>query len=249
MEYKTLVLQHLKRKQYPILLNHVIMDVYYKMLKPKCPGKQYFSPCNCAEVIFEKENEANKIVYMTSQGKYFFIHKEDFKDVDFQNLQVQCKKIKINKGFINKILNTEFKTFEEEIYKFITHLNFNIPKVREILNITFIDSTRFIPHCIQMWVSNYNSVPILGQCLSREYFGPSNDLIDSRMVLGHMSSCTSKDLILSCRNATAMKQDDENELNIPGFLLTCERYVLHYLTEYTTYIPLAYNPLENPIIH
>lgn len=248
MDYKSVVLSLLKRKQYPVLLDYVIIDIYYKTLKPKCPGKQYFSPCNCPEVIFERENEANKIVYMTTQGNYFLIYKEDIKNIDLKNLELQCKKIKINKGFINKILKTEYTSFEEELYKFITELNFNVPKVREILNLTFIDSTRFVPDCIRIWTNKYNVMPIVGSCLSRDYFGPSNDLIDSRMVLGKLSSCISTDTIISLRNELAMKNDEDNEEKIPNILQKYERFTLHYVTEYETYIPLAYNPLENPII-
>lgn len=246
MNYTHLVLNLLKNKHYPVLWDHVILDIYYKKLKPKCAGKQYIS-C-CPEVVFEQENEATKIVYLTHHDKYIYVHKENPKDIELKNLAVQCIKVKINKGYINKILKTDCKSFEEEIYKFLTELNFNVPKVREVLNLSFVDSTRFVPDSIQMWISRYHSKPIQNQCLSRDYFGPSNDLIDSRMIFGKLSTCTSNDKILSLRNSRAMENDEENEELIPLLMRQYERYTYHYLTEYQTYIPLAYNPLENPII-
>lgn len=246
MNYTQLVLNLLKNKHYPVLLDHVVLDIYYKKIKPKCAGKHFIS-CS-PEVIFEQENEPMKIVYLTNQGKYIYVHKESAKDIELKNLPVQCLKVKINKGFINKILKTDYTSFEEEIYKLITELNFNVPKVREILNLSFVDSTRFIPESIQMWISRYNSKPIQNQCLNKDYFGPANDLIDARIIFGKLSPCMSKDIILSLRNSKAMENDEENETLIPLSMRQYERYTYHYLTEYQTYIPLAFNPLENPII-
>lgn len=247
MNYTTLVLNLLKSKHYPILLDHVIMDIYYKEIKPKCAGKQY--SLGCPEVIFEQENEASKIVYMTNHDTHIYIHKEDFTNVDLNKLNVKCLKIKLNKGFINKILHTDYNTFEEEIYSFITCLNFDITKIHEILGLSFVDSTRFIPDSIQMWIYRYNSRSIQNQCLSAEYFGPSCDLIDARIILGKLSPCKSNHKILSLRNSRAMESDEENEQIIPEYMKAYERYIFHYVTDYQTYIPLAYNPLENPIIN
>lgn len=249
MNYSTLVLNLLKLKKYPVLLDYVILDIYYKTLSPKKLGKQYSVNCNIPEIIYEKENEATKITYMTTEGNYFYIYKEDIKDLNIKNLPQKCLKIKLNRGFINKILKTSFETFEEEIYTLLSELNFNIPKIREILNLSFIESSCFIPECIQMWVFKYNMSPITGQGLCKDYFGPSNDLIDSRMIMGKLATCTSKDKILSLRNSEALKNDEENENLIPIYLLKYERYTYHYITEFQTYIPLAYNPLENPIIY
>lgn len=246
MDYQTLVFELLKNKYYPVLEDCVIIDIYHKFLKPISTGKQYASSMN-PEVLFERENEATKIVYLTHQHPFIYLHKEEVNTIDLKNLPIDCIRVKINKGFINKVLRTNYKYFEEEIYKFITELNFNIPNIRDILNLSFVDSTRFIPTSIQMWISRYKTMRITDVCINKDNFGPKTELIDTRMILGKLSKCTSNSKILSMRDPTPL-ENEEDEEEIPFHIINTEKYTFHYIPEYNTIIPLAFNPLENPII-
>lgn len=245
LEYSKLIFDLLKTKQYPVIKNYVVLDIFYKIIKPKNPGKRFFS--RCPEVLFEQENDPSKIIYLCDEGKYIIVHKEDPKDIDLKSLPVECLRIKIYQGYINKILQTNFKFFEEEIYTLLTHLNYDIPKIREILNLSYTQSTRFIPDHIRLWVSNAIAMPMDCGCSKMIYFGVVHETIDTRMIRGKLSACTANTKILSCNNDQGIK-DDNLIQELSRNLLDYDLYNIHYIPEHQAYIPLAYNPLENPII-
>ncbi|GFR28731.1 uncharacterized protein TNCT_116911 [Trichonephila clavata] len=114
----------------------------------------------------------------------------------------------------------ECKSFEEEIYNFLTFLNFDISKIREILNLSFVESTRFIPVSITTWVSEYKSEELGPICPENTNFGPSYDILNCRWIMGKLSECVSKSTIISCNNAQAIK--DEN------FIESMPEYTLNY---------------------
>jgi hypothetical protein len=135
-------------------------------------------------------------------------------------------------------------TFEEELYRFITHLNFNVPKIRDLLDLDFATSTRFIPRYIRTWVHKYEVRSIYhlpGGLDLKIHFGlPENrGVLETRIVRGKLSPCTSNKILLSLNDDLAVKTK-----------LPCgwSPYNSHYSERWNVLIPLAYNPMENVII-
>ncbi|GIY15666.1 reverse transcriptase [Caerostris extrusa] len=65
-----------------------------------------------------------------------------------------------------------------------------------------MESTRFIPSHLKLWVHKYKSEPVGIRC-KNDFFGPTNDIICCRWIQGNLSECQSKSIIISCDKAQA----------------------------------------------
>lgn len=233
MDYKKLVLELLEQGFHPVLQNFVIFDIYFKFI-PIDFKPSYSKSITRIEAIEDKN--PYKLTYLIKNGDRFIVNYIDKLNID--NIPLQCITIKLSRSLLDKrILQSESKTFEEEIYHFITLLNYNVPKICSFLNLNAIEATRFLPQKITLWVSNYTRQSLKSCILSTEElerFGPNNnDVIPTRMLLGLLSPCISTSKILSLNN--------NKNVNL--------KYTHYYIEKYKTIINLAFNPLENPIIN
>lgn len=242
--YKSVVLECLEQKKYPILLENVYIFLLCKFIKSNEAHAvenrfEYDPPL----VRFEKaNNEPFKLTYMDGSRNQYCLYRTDTLD-----RQKDCGKefqisIDLKRSDVNSILNLKCQTFEEEIYKFISTLNFDVPGVRDLLGIEFCKSTRLVPLSIEMCVRKYVGRPIDDECVrSAEHFGPSGAFMEARMLSGRLSACASKTTLLSLNDATNFRSEAALQHYHP--------YNIHYSTRWRTFVPLAFNPLENPIFH
>jgi hypothetical protein len=133
------------------------------------------------------------------------------------------------------------------VYRFVTHLNFDVPKIRELIDLDFATSTRFLPQFIRTWVYRYETRPVVhavAGCEAKLHFGPTRrdaGVLDARIARGRLSQCTSTRRILSLNDdiaASTLLSDWNGD---------CP-YTAHYVERWNALVPLAYNPLENPIV-
>lgn len=249
-DYKNLVMRLLSNGKYPVLLNFVILEIYYKNFETKEVGKQHDVRNNIPELVFDQINDdPYQIIFLTKNGKYFYSHKHNIFSLNFSHLPLKCKKIKIYKNdAISKILQLKSEiTFEEELYFFITCLNYDIPKIKDLLNLDFIESTTFIPLSLKMKVDKYTVKELEGNYEKPNCFGPNNNDLQVRLFEGQLSNCFSKTHILSLRDHHAFKSYLDKE-DHPDFVNQYNCYNIHYALEKQSFIPLAYNPFENPLL-
>jgi hypothetical protein len=151
---------------------------------------------------------------------------------------LRCFSLKLTRSVLdNTVLEKPSETFEEEIYHFLTLLNFDVPKIACMLDLNFAASTCFLPQSIGIWVSDYTAESIYRTkgtvtASDRSLFGPVNHTFPTRLLRGRLSDCTSRSDILS--------------LNDDAFGRF--KYTDHYAEKWKAVFPLAFNPLENPII-
>lgn len=241
MDYRTLVLELLQKRKYPKLENHVVIDVYYKMIPMDYPSLsvlRYDRRFDNPEDVYVRDSKPFTMNFMVCVGDYaFYLHEID--KLNIESLQTNCITIKINRSYLdNVVLHQKSDTFEEEIYKFITLLNYDVPRVADVLNMGFFASTRFLPQRINLFAFKYSIEEINYQPLSEAEqlcFGPSSqtEIFPVRPIIGRLSECKSRSTLLSLNN----------NIEFSKF-----KYIDHFSTRYRTLIPLAYNPLENPII-
>lgn len=250
-EYKDLVLRLLDKQQYPILSSHVILNIYYRELETKEIGITYIKSNNDPETIFNQINEPYHLIFLNDYGNYFTVHKKPYSQFTLSSLPIKCKRLKIYKnGAINETLNLNCNTFEEELYHFIACLNYDIPKIKSLLNINFIQSTKFIPISIKLFVSNYKTALITGNYNKPSYFGPNADELQIRLLEGRLSRCTNNTYIHSLRDHYLFLKDIDNKtIDFPQFVYSYHFYNIYFSLHYKAFIPLAYNPFENPIIN
>lgn len=250
VDYRNLVMRLLPQGKYPILSNFVILEIYYKNFETKELGKQYDVRNNMPETVYEQINDPYDIIFFTKNGRYFNSHKENIFNLNFRHLPLNCKKIKIYKNdAISKLFKKDLEiTFEEELYLFITCLNYDIPKIKELLNLDFIQSTTFIPLSLKMNVCEYTTKDMEGTYEMPDCFGPNNNDLQVRLFEGQLSNCFSKTNIVSLRDHHAFESYLRKESH-PNFINLYNFYNIHYASEQKSFIPLAYNPLENPIIN
>lgn len=240
--YKELVLKCLRFNRYPVLQHFVFLDIYYKMI-PEREGSSpsvWVEPGRSPDWIYENENGPFRYIYLTGEGRSYCIHTlETFRT---RSYPLRCISIKLYKNSVNESFRTTCETFEEEIYHFITYLNTDVTKIRHFLNLSFSDSTRFVPQRIVMWISERVSTqPAMKACGDFEsYFGPSKSHFETRLVRGKLSPCTSKETLLSLNDDVAWK---------PEMFLPYHPYNYHYSTAWNAFVPLAFNPLENSIVY
>lgn len=242
MDYTSIVLELLNRDKYPVLEDHVLLDIYYKMipadhLSTSC--KRYDRRMINPEDVYIRDVKPFHLSYLTSFGQdAFYMHHVHTLSIDC--IPLRCIRVKLARSFVDAtILNRSSASFEEEIYNFLTLLNTDVPRIRNIINQDFIDSTRFLPQRVKLWVFRYSERFIDHRYLSlteRQQFGPppvASGVVPIRVVSGRLSECTSRNTLLSLNN------------HYPS---TCFSYLHHFTEKWQTVIPLAFNPLENPII-
>lgn len=250
LDYRGVVMRLLQQGKYPVLKNFVILEIYYKNFETKTIGSLQSSNTITPEVLFDKINDPYKIVFFTKKGNNFYSHKEDVFNLNLNHLPLKCKKIKIykNDAILNLFDLKSDTTFEEEIYLFITYLNYDIPKIKDLLNLDFIESTTFIPLALKIKVSEYDIKNMVGSFEMPNFFGPNSNDLQVRLFEGYLSNCYSKTYILSLRDHHALEEYFKNNNEI-DFLNNYHSYNIHYALNQKSFVPLAFNPLENPIIN
>lgn len=250
-DYKNLVQKLLLKKKYPVLLNSVILELYYKELETNDTGIVYNKSNNDPEFIFNEKNKPYDLIYLKDIGNYYSLHKKHYADFNMSGFPLKCKRIKFYKNdAINATLNLKCKTFEEELYHFITCLNYDIPKIKSLLNINFIECSTFIPISLKLKVYKYKTENIEGFYTKPSCFGPNDDILQVRLLEGQLSNCTLNTQIVSLRDHYQfLNHVNKINFDMPPFVHNYHSYNIHFCTNYSSYIPLAYNPLENPIIH
>lgn len=240
MDYAALVLQLLEEAKYPVLEGYVLMDIYYKMIPTNHPStllKRYDRLFDNPEDVYVRDMEPFSLTYLVpNDPRYFYMHRVDTLDTNV--FPMQCITVKLNRFFIDdNILHARSSSFEEEIYLFLTLLNYDVPRIARVIDLDFMSSTRFLPQRIQLWVFKYSEQPIHPHPLTdseRLCFGPRNfEIVPIRFFSGRLSECTSQKVLLSLNN------------HYPFLDLN---YFHYYADKWQSIIPLAFNPLENPII-
>ncbi|GFQ71476.1 uncharacterized protein TNCT_395971 [Trichonephila clavata] len=134
LEYKALVLDLLSKHKYPILQKFVVMDIHYKMIPVDSPSNVVHSfdrrthdPMH--ELI--QHSSPFHLSYLVGNKNYFHVHEMDQLRTDA--LPIDCQRIKLSRSYVDAIRNDTSDTFEEELYHFITLLNFNLPQLVPLL--------------------------------------------------------------------------------------------------------------------
>lgn len=177
-----------------------------------------------------------RLSYVVGQGQSFFLHHCN-NAIDTKTFPLDCRRIKLARRVVDLTLQLQpsSSTFEEELYRFFTYLNTNVYKVSALLDLTFIESTRFLPQFVSMWTPHFKPASIEKNTVSRDelqYYGPPEDSsFPIRVIRGQLPPCTSRHTVLSLNNDIEAKKP----------------YTMHLVEKMNALIPLAYNPLENPI--
>ncbi|GBN13097.1 hypothetical protein AVEN_257680-1 [Araneus ventricosus] len=243
VEYRGLVLDLLSKHKYPILQDFVIMDIHYKLIP-----EDAFSDTSHAfdQRIYNPLHEwiehtsPYQLSYLVANQNLFYVHK--LNQLQTNTLPFDCQRIKLSRLYVDALRNSTSASFEEELYHFITLLNFNPPLLAPLLGLDIMTCTRFMPQFIRMWVYQYDTVkvsPIPINASLRASFGPPerSSVLPIRVLRGKLAPCTSRSILLSLNN--------DLQANLPQKPLP---YLMHYSDRLKSLIPLAYNPLENPII-
>ena len=241
MDYRSLVLELLERGKYPVLENYVVVDIYYKMIPidyASVSVKKYDRRFVNPEDIYISDARPFDIHYLvsTTQHNYYLHHCDT---LDTSHFPTECLPVKLTRSFLDKtVFHSQSVNFEEEICHFLTLLNYDIPRLSLVLNLNFAASTRFLPQRINLWVFKYSECSVVQRPLGRDErscFGPTSgdEGIPIRVFMGRLAQCTSHSTILSLNN----------HVEFPQF-----NYTHHFTEKWKTILPLAFNPLENPII-
>ncbi|GFR02494.1 uncharacterized protein TNCT_355261 [Trichonephila clavata] len=217
------------------------MDIHYKMIPADSPSNVVHSfDRRIHDPMHELIQHSNpyRLSYLVGNDSCFYVHEVDQLLTD--SLPMDCQRIKLSRSYVDAIRNDTSDTFEEELYHFITLLNFNLPQLAPLLGFSLMECTRLLPQFLRLWVYDYDSVPVSRVPITpdlRSCFGPpeSSSVFPIRVLRGHLAPCTSRSILLSLNN------DLSTRLSHPP-------YLWHYSDRIKTLLPLAYNPLENPII-
>lgn len=240
MDYCEVVLSLLKEKKYPILEGFVVLDLYYKLIPEDVEPtsiRYYDDRLDNPEDTYVRDRPPFVFCYMISLTEHRYALCE-IKQLDTNSLEEQCRSIRLDRSFLDKhVFHKASATFEEELYEFIKRINFDVPRIRDVLNFTFLTSTRVLPQRIRLWIYKYTIKAITDSPVSsaeRGRFGPpAADIIPTRVLLGRLSECTSHSRLLSLND----------NVHCPSL-----KYTDHYAVQWKSIVPLAFNPLENPII-
>lgn len=241
MEYRRLVLELLSQKKYPVLHQYVYIDVFFKMIPTNVPLQSldcYRIPFDNPEDVYGRDAKPFDISYVVKiNPETFYLHR--VAEIRTESYPLQCIPIKLQRSLLDKtVLRASSPTFEEELYQFLTLLNFDVPRIAPLINLSFAQSTRFLPQYVTLRTSNYTVENIescpLGE-RERSWFGPPSkeEVIPTRLLRGRLSECTSRSKILSLNN----------NAEAPSL-----SYTQHFSEQWNALFPLAFNPLENPII-
>lgn len=241
--YKDTVVHLLQSNKYPVLLDYVVFNIYYKKIKPSHPSERYSYASSEPSVVYHKVNQPFKLTCFTHcSPNYFHLHYESPTELDLRSLRLECKSVRINRGLINTHLKLQLPTFEYEIYEFLTRLNFDLHSIFQLIDLTFIESTVFLPITVTMLIHNYGLADVEEICNDSESFGIGTETLEVRILEGKLSECTSRTSILSLRDHFAWKDWPTK------FTDRYSPYNIHYIPDLKAVVPLAFNPLENPVI-
>lgn len=253
-EYRPLVLNLLSKCQYPVLRDFVVVDIWFKMIPPihhilseesvQTLDRRYVNPLD----VWKSKLDPFRLTYLSNASNdphTFHLHECD--ELDTKSFHLQCRRVKITRSVVDRTMQHTSVSFEEELCLFWGLLNFNLPKVAPLIDMDDISSTRCLPQFINLWVYHYDTYcfrpsEIVNQPL-KSHFGPPDDkgVIPVRVVRGHLAPCMSSTILLSLNNDLDVSlPTTTNNNNAP--------YTLHYVEKGNVLIPLAYNPLENPLI-
>lgn len=241
MDYTSIVLELLDLGKYPVLEGYVLLDIYFKMIPIdylSTSVQRYDRHMVNPEDIYIRNAESSNLHYLVStHSNHFYMHR--IHTFDLESFPLECITIKLARSFLDTtVLNMPSASFEEEIYHFLTLLNNDVPRVAPLMNLNFFASTRFLPQRIKLWVFRYSEHSIAFHPVSeaeRVRFGPPTcqEIIPIRVLSGCLAECTSRTTLLSLNN----------HFDFPNLT-----YLHHFTEKWKTLIPLAFNPLENPII-
>jgi hypothetical protein len=253
--YAFVVSELLQRGKYCLLKDHVILTVFYRILRSDSSGE--FVDKEPQEDAYEKHVEPFKYTYLSRRDDCVYVHVLPDIDTVSPSAPVKCIHITLRRGLINGYFNKSFVLFEEEIYTFLTYLNFSPTKIHGMLNLTFADATRFVPVDVQMRVRDYDVGPLThttcsssSSSVGTKYFGSKVDgdfLFQPREIEGRMSKARSNSKILSLRDGRGWMKD-EGCIKPEWIDSIVSPYVVYWSVERNSYLPLAFNPFENPII-
>lgn len=241
VDYAELVLELLEQAKYPVLKGHVLIDIYYKIIPVHHPStllKRYDGHLHNPQDVYARDTDPFHLDYLlATHPRYFSMHRVD--TLDIHSLPTQCFTVKLARSFIDAtVLHHPSDSFEEEIYFFLTLLNYDLPRIAHILNLDVMASTRFLPQRVKLWVHHYAEEKAVSHPLTaveRSCFGPPRgyEMVPIRVLSGRLSQCTSQATLLSLNNHHPFQHVD---------------YIHHYAEKWQSVVPLAFNPLENPII-
>ncbi|GFQ84172.1 uncharacterized protein TNCT_265201 [Trichonephila clavata] len=161
LEYKALVLDLLSKHKYPVLQKFVVMDIHYKMIPVDSPSyvvhsfdRRTHDPMH--ELI--QHSSPYHLSYLVGNENHFHVHEVDQLLTDA--LPIDCQRIKLGRSYVDAIRNDTSDTFEEELYHFITLLNFNLPQYAPLLGFNLMECTRLLPQFLRLWAYDYDSVPV-----------------------------------------------------------------------------------------
>ncbi|KAG8156216.1 hypothetical protein JTE90_011126 [Oedothorax gibbosus] len=240
--YRQLVIDLLYRRKYPILKDFVVVSVFYKQIPVALSADQ---TCHTFDRRihdplheWKSRQQMSTLSYMVDHDPLFYIHEID--QLDTHALPRQCRNVKINRSMVDALRNECSDSFEEELYHFITLLNFNVPKLAPLLGFDVMTCTRILPQNIRLYAYDYDEINIpctpVGVSLEKSFGPVESGVIPVRVLRGRLAPCTSASRILSLNN------DHEAELQVKT------PYTWHFDTLHRTVFPLAFNPLENPIL-
>lgn len=245
VDYRNLVTSLLLKKMYPVLRDFVVLELYFKLIPEDIVSdhvqtfdRRYDNPMD----VWKLKSNPFHLSYLVGSTDRPLYHLHECDELNVSSFPLACRRIKISRSFIDQLLQRKSKSFEEELYHLWTLVNFNLPKIAHVLDIDDMTCTRFLPQFIKLWVYAHDvqffRPSTVGRSV-RSHFGPvdSDGLLPIRLVRGRLSPCTSR--------ATLLSLNDDLGVALP---VEYEPYTLHYVERHHTLIPLAYNPLENPLV-
>lgn len=233
-DYKLLVLDLLQHNTYPVLQKYIILDIWYKTIPvtlTPCKIRYYSYLQDNPFDVYLRDSEPFRLSYLVPlDSKRFCMYFLDTLAVD--TLPEHCCSVRLDRSFLDTYtLGRASATFEEEIYHFITLLNFDMLRVAPLLNLTLLESTRFLPQRLRLWTQHFDVRTIVPHPpVHFDHFGPVDHKFPARLLKGRLSPCTSRSTILSL--------NDDTEYT----------YTQHLVPHCKAVVTLAFNPLENPIL-
>ena len=219
------------------------MDIHYKLIPVHAPcqvihsfDRRLHDPLHA----WKRHQDPYRLSYLVHHPPLFDVHVTDH--LDTAALPLDCQRVKLARSYVDAVRNDTSHTFEEELYHFVTLLNFDVPTLAPLLGLDVMTCTRLLPQCLRLWVYHYEErslphVPVDSK-LAACFGPPDDDLIPVRVLRGQLAPCTSDTTLLSLNN--------DLEARLSG--APPPPYLWHYSLRHKTLVPLAYNPLENPLM-